>query len=449
MKSRALPSLCACLALALAACANDESTPGSTEPAITTFRADALSYGVGETARLTVAFRNGTATLEPEGIAVTSGQTITTDMLLGPIRYRLVVTNGTTTVSRALDLDVRYRDRLRAIPMPFARGEHRAVRLPDSRVLVIGGEDETNAFPASVYVFNPATETFTVFAQLGTGRTNFIAQSLYNGDVLVAGGTRTQTGQPRAEIINHLTGTVAPAANDLQRNRVHAAATTLVDGKVFICGGLVSATSDDSAEVYDPVTRTFTLLPGKLQVGRSYHTVVRINERHLLVYGGFRGTSAQAPPELYDIVAGTSTVLTAPEANVRGNHTAITLQDGGILIVGGEDYDGAPLTTVLRFDPATSTFAPYATLATPRTSTAINRLLDGRLFIAGGVAGLLSSDATNTTELLSDTAQRRDGPLMAVRRHRHTVTRLDNGKLLIVGGLGTDQWPLASAEIFE
>jgi hypothetical protein len=448
MKTTALASLAMLSLLALAAC-GDDSVAGPTGPAITTFRADSSSYWVGEQARLTVAFRNGTGTLEPEGITVTSGQTITTEMLSLPIRYRLVVTDGTTTVSRALDLDVRYRDRLRAVPMPFARGEHRAVRLGDGRVLIIGGEDETNAFPTSVYAFNPATETFQPFAQLSTGRTGFIAQSLYSGDVLVAGGTRALPSGSDAEIIDHVTGAVTPTANAPQRNRVRAAATLLMDGKVFICGGLVTSNSDDTAEVYDPETKTFTLLPGRLQVGRSFHTVVRIDQRRLLVYGGLSVGAQQAPPEIYDVVAGTSTVLTAPETTVRANHAAITLQDGGILIVGGEDYDGMPLTSVLRFDPGSTTFAPYTTLATPRSATAINRLVDGRLFIAGGVTGLLSSEVTQTTELVSDTAQRRDGPAMNVPRRDHTVTRLDDGKLLVVGGLGTNLWPLASAEIYE
>jgi hypothetical protein len=449
MKTPALLSFLVVLALNLAACGGDGAKPDSTEPAITTFSPDAATYWIGDTARLTVAFRNGTATLEPEGISVTSGQTIVTDTLLGPIRYRLVVTNGTTTVSQSLDLDVRYRDRLRAVDMPFRRGEHRAVRTPDGRVLIIGGEDESTLFPVSVYAFNPQTEAFTPFATMGTGRTGFIALSLYSGDVLVSGGSRGATAGPPAEVINHLTGAVTPTQHDPVRNRVGAAATLLMDGKVFISGGLVSSSTDDSVETYDPATGTFTLLPGRLTVGRVYHTVTRIDQRRLLVYGGFTSTSAAPPPEIYDIVAGTSTPLTAPETNVRAHHSVITLQDGGILIVGGEDYDNVPLASMLRFDPATSTFAPYANLATPRTSTAINRLLDGRLFVAGGVSGQLSSDSTNTTELVSDTAQRRDGPAMAVRRRDHTVTRLDNGKLLIVGGLGTDLWPLGSAEIFE
>lgn len=448
MKTRILTVLMFSVA-ALMGCGGSDPAPAPTGPIITAFSADAPSYWLGETARLTVEFSNGTGRVEPEGVSVTSGQIFTTEMLSLPIQYRLVVTDGTRTVSRALNLDVRYRDRLRSVAMPFSRGEHRAVHLHDDRVLIIGGEDATNLFPASVYAFDPGTETFAPFAELSSGRVGHIARMLNNGDVLVTGGARAILNADEAEVIDHVTGAVTPTANSPVRRRMDAASTMLMDGKVFLCGGFIGAAVSDSVEVYDPETRTFTVLPAPLQVARARHTVVRIDQRRLLVYGGFTSSSQPAPPEIYDVVAGISTVLQAPEAGVRANHEAITLQDGGILMVGGEDYDQMPLATVLRFDPGSTTFAPYATLATPRSATAIDRLLDGRLFIAGGVTDVTSTSLTRTTELLSDTAQRRDGPDMAVGRRDHTVTRLNSGKLLVVGGLGTDLWPLASAEIYE
>jgi hypothetical protein len=70
-------------------------------------------------------------------------------------------------------------------------------------------------------------------------------------------------------------------------------------------------------------------------------------------------------------------------------------------------------------------------------------------FTSGGVTGLLSSQVTETTELLGAGGARRDGPSMGIPRRDHTVTRLNSGKLLIVGGLGTNVVPIASAEIYE
>lgn len=440
-------------ALLLAACGGGESpapaptpTPG---PTIASFTADASVYYVGEQARLTVVFSNGTGRLQPDDIPVTSGQTITTEALTVPIQYRLVVSDGTTSVSRTLDLQVRYRDRVRAVAMPFARGEHRAVKLGDGRVLVIGGEDDGHVFPYEVPAFDPATETFVPFAQLSSGRVAHMAIPLYSGEVLVAGGIIAQTGTPRAETIHPTTGVVTATANSPARHRSWAAATLTMDGQALICGGLVGAVRDDTVEIYDPETRRFSLLPGKLQVARLQHTVVRIDANRFLVYGGNTADLQPAPPEIYDMVSGNSTVLPLPESTARGNHAAITLQDGGILIIGGEDQDQQPLSEVLRFDPATSTFSRYATLALARSGPAVNRLVDGRVIIAGGIAGMASSDSTDTIELLTDRAQRQDGPRMGVARREHTITRLDSGKLLIIGGLRPDGWPLASAEIYE
>lgn len=79
----------------------------------------------------------------------------------------------------------------------------------------------------------------------------------------------------------------------------------------------------------------------------------------------------------------------------------------------------------------------------------VDRLVDGRLLVAGGVTGIRSTDLTASTELFSATGIRTDGPAMGVSRRNHSITRLNSGKLLVIGGLGTDLWPLASAEIYE
>ncbi len=449
---RIIAGLFASLAL-LAGCGGGGSggsaPPPAGGPSISGFSADRAAYFVGEQARLTMAFSQGTGRLEPDGITVSSGQTVTTPPLSTSIQYRLVVSDGARTVTRSLDLPVSYRDRFRAVAMPFSRGGHRAIHLPDDRVLVLGGEDTSTAFPDSIHAFDPATETFSHVGNLGTGRVEFLAIALESGDVLVAGGAKALTGAPNAELVAFPSGTVSATANDPVKPRSHAAATLLMDGRVFIAGGRVTSAPDNSIELYDPGTRRFSLFGGTLQVGRFAHTVTRIDQRYLLVYGGLASGPQQAPPELFDLATGMSTVLPAPEAGVRAWHRAITQQDGGVLIVGGEDYDQMPRTAVLRFDPASRTFSTHATLAMPRTATGVDRLVDGRLLVAGGVTGLRSTDITATSELLAASGTRSDGPAMNVPRRDHTVTRLNSGKLLVVGGLGTDLWPLASAELYE
>jgi len=75
-------------------------------------------------------------------------------------------------------------------------------------------------------------------------------------------------------------------------------------------------------------------------------------------------------------------------------------------------------------------------------------LTDGRVLLAGGYTGTV--DETASTEIVSPTgAFSADGPQMSTGRVFHTVNRLRNGKVLIIGGSGSGHGALASAEVFE
>ncbi len=423
-------------------------SPPPTGPVINQFTSDRSAYYVGESARLTAVFANGTAVLQPDDIPVQSGQPVTISDLTHTIRYKLVVTGGAQSVSRDLDLNVSYRERTRAVDMPFARAEHAASTLQDGRVIIFGGEDNGPVFPDSVWAFDPATERFSQIGELATGRVGFISVKLYDGNILVAGGFRSLTGSPRAELINGSTGAATPLANAPQRDRTFAAASLLPNGTVLISGGLRGVGPDNTVEIYDPATGAFTLLPGTLQVARAEHTSVRIDDRRVLIYGGYTADGQAAPPELYDPVSTTSTLLPAPEPVARARHVAHTMIDGGVLILGGVDADDEPISAVLRFDPAANTFAPFASMATPRASLGVGRLVDSRLLIVGGL-DTFTSDGTGTTEIMTVEGGRRDGPVMTRTRFWHTVTALQSGKLLIVGGLDESRRAVASAEVFE
>lgn len=418
-------------------------------PVIAQFDADRSSYFVGERARFTVRFENGMARLQPGDQVVQNGQTVSSQMLYhGRNEFELVVTNGAVRVSRTVPVNAVYRERMRSIDTPFARAEHAAVRLNDGRVLIVGGDDEESIFPSVLWVFDPATEQFSNFGPaLSTGRIGFVTVMLLSGEVLIAGGQRSLIGAPSAEIIRPAAGVVVPTA-PMQLPRTAAAATLLLDGRVFISGG-ASLAASDTVEIYDPATNAFTLLSGRLAVGRYNHTVVRINERRIFIYGGFTFTGQPAPPELYDLEDAVSTTLPAAEPNSRAGHITHTMQDGGVLILGGEDDDAVPLNTVLRFDPASNAITPFANMATPRTRFALGRLADARILATGGVIGQSQSNITDTTETLARDGTRQDGPTMETARWLHTVTPLTDGRLLIVGGLGADRFPLYGAEIYE
>jgi hypothetical protein len=293
----------ALFALSLSACGGgggDGSAPDE-PPVVTEFSADRSSYFIGERAQLTARFQNGTARIEPGAVLVQNGQTVASVALhYGDNEFDLVVTNGAGTTRRALTVSAGYRERIRSVDVPFARGEHAAIRLPDGRVLLAGGEDDSQAFPNSLWLFDPATERFSDFgARRRTGRVGHTATLLQDGNILIAGGERALTAAPGAEVIETADRTVVPTATSMRRARTFAAATLLPDGKVFISGGTGLA-AGDTVEIYDPVTGEFALQPGRLSVSRYSHTTVAVDPQRILVYGGFTSTQQVAPPEMYD-----------------------------------------------------------------------------------------------------------------------------------------------------
>ncbi len=85
----------------------------------------------------------------------------------------------------------------------------------------------------------------------------------------------------------------------------------------------------------------------------------------------------------------------------------------------------------------------------PRTMLAAAPLADGRLLLAGGARTYTTSELEASSELVRSLQARANGPAMSAARILHTVTRLDNGKVLIVGGYNRESGALATAEIFE
>ena len=71
-----------------------------------------------------------------------------------------------------------------------ARERFTATLLPNGKVLVAGGLDDTVTALASAELYDPANETWTPTGSLGGARDRHGAILLFNGKVLVAGRSR-------------------------------------------------------------------------------------------------------------------------------------------------------------------------------------------------------------------------------------------------------------------
>lgn len=333
-------------------------------------------------------------------------------------------------------------------PMARERWDHDAALLPDGRVVLVGGYvSMTGDHDLDVEVYDPATRTFAVVAQLIEPRVGHRATALADGRVLITGGSRSAT----TEIFDPATDTMA-AGPDLHLSRSYHTATLLADGRVLVTGGYAEPDPDDYsegnavAEVFDPATNVFVVV-GPMTHERHEHEAVRLHDGRVLLTGGADAPSCCddgiSETELFDPATNTF-AATGRLVVARPAHRTTRLADGRVLVTGGSvAHGGADGPTDVEateiYDPATATFASTGAMATaPGTTFTVTRLGDGRVLAAGGNLGDRAEVYTPAAGTWSTLAAR-----MIEARALHTATVLLDGTVLLVGGRGH-----ATAELY-
>jgi hypothetical protein len=147
-----------------------------------------------------------------------------------------------------------------------------------------------------------------------------------------------------------------------------------------------SSPAGTTADVYDPGTGRWSRT-GSLNLGRWLHTATLLSDGRVLILGGRTPKdSVRATAELYDPRSGTFSAAGAMGEG-RQQQTATLLGDGRVLIAGGYWSDGTSghmLSSTETYDPATGTFSPTGSMGVPRNSHWAVRLNDGRVLIVGG-----------------------------------------------------------------
>jgi hypothetical protein len=136
--------------------------------------------------------------------------------------------------------------------------------------------------------------------------------------------------------------------------------------------------------------------------------------------------------------------------NPRAGHTASLLPDGSVLIAGGfagSGFERRPYISTEIFDPASGAFHPGPDMTAPHLGHAAVTLKDNRILLIGGWS---ASGVTNTAEAY-DPANHRFSAVgsMALARGECTATLLQDGKVLVTGGVDQSDRALSSAEIFD
>ncbi|XXY46671.1 hypothetical protein WME91_42385 [Sorangium sp. So ce269] len=360
--------------------------------------------------------------------------------------------------------------------MLTARGEHTATLLDDGRVLIAGGLlglDEgivcdpafSQTYLDSAEIYDHDAAVFVPAAPMSRARIDHTATRLPDGRVLAVGGLDAADS---AEIYDPALDVWQPAAPPLVARARHAA-TRLLDGRVLVTGGVAGEAQAAAVELYDPTTEAWTAGP-PMAAARGPHRAVLLLDGRVLVTGGAAGELA-GRAEIFD-PATASWSLTAARDGVANHLTATLLQDGRVLATG---RDGVAEV----YDPVADTWtaAPGKLGDTPPSGSiddfdhvyshgvlgeAAAPLPDGQVMISGGIEAITYMFAWGGTICSTaylehahniygrvqtyDPASNAWSPASWIpARGYHTATPLQDGAVLVAGGY-TYAWSYREVE---
>jgi N-acetylneuraminic acid mutarotase len=228
--------------------------------------------------------------------------------------------------------------------------------------------------------------------------------------------------------------------------------TLLEDGRIVTFGG-------GNAAIWDPEHRKWTLpADARSQPRRYLHSATQVRNDRIVFAGGLdtygnrwnqqTALSSVTVWRLEQNIWEAGPGLLAP----RFAHAAVALPNGEVLVIGGtstanqDEPFGPFLASVERLNEKTTTAqAPMQFARVRHTATVLN---DGRVMVIGGMGN--SRDALASVEIYDAEANTwQPGVPLLTARAGHTATLLSDGSVLVAGGVDSNGNPVSHAELYS
>jgi hypothetical protein len=310
------------------------------------------------------------------------------DVDLGAFSNQFQPTNGGPAVSPVL-----------ATP----RSSHTQTTLIDGRVLFTGGNTGANGTNVgspvdTTELFDPVTGVVTAGPIMSRTRYGHRAIPLPDGRVVIAGGGSTW------QIFDPDDDSLSDAIN-MQRFRRDLAAVLLPDH-----GGpgahrvlLIAGSDEPTLEMLDPDAGTSTLMSSTLTVGGDDLAAALLPTGNVLIVGGqqFGGGDTIDDSYLYDPVGDVLTPIDPPPGRDEGiaDHQLVVLGRYALVMGGEQQVDNVDMTLdyVAVFDSDTSQWVTTGTMLQAHDDAAAVALGDASILVIDGGIDFLGEEAPTTT----------------------------------------------------